>query len=115
MFAVSRQRFEELVEEAFETLPEEFSSSIENLAVVVEDRAVGRPLYGLYEGIPLTKRSPLSYAAVAPDRITLYQETISSRCNDEQELAAQIRRTLIHEVGHYFGISDERLDELGWA
>jgi predicted Zn-dependent protease with MMP-like domain len=112
---VSRERFEELLAEACAAIPAEFASAVENLAVVVEDRAEGRRLLGLYEGIPLTLRTPGGYAGVMPDRITLYQDPISSRCRTEEELAAEIRRTLMHEVGHYFGISDERLEELGWA
>jgi predicted Zn-dependent protease with MMP-like domain len=115
MFVVSPERFEELAAEALESLPPHLSKAIENVVVMVEDRARGRPLFGLYEGIPLTKRSPLSYGAVMPDRITLYQETICQYCNGEEELIAQIRKTVIHEVAHHFGISDPRLEELGWA
>jgi len=81
----------------------------------VDDQAVGQSLFGLYEGVPLTKRSPISYNAVMPDRITLYQSTISRHCNSEAEVEAQIRRTVIHEIAHHFGISDPRLEELGWA
>jgi len=115
MYRVDNDRFEQLVAEAMDELPEELSRHIENLVVVVEDRAAGRPLYGLYEGVPLTRRGPLSYSAVMPDRITLYQETICRGCVDEDQVRAQIVRTFIHEVAHHFGISDPRLDELGWA
>jgi predicted Zn-dependent protease with MMP-like domain len=115
VFEVSRERFEELVEKAYEELPAEFAQAVENVAVVVEDRAPGGRLFGLYEGIPLTQRSPLSYAGVMPDRITLYQHTISAHCRNEADLVAQIRKTLVHELGHYFGIDDARLKELGWA
>jgi predicted Zn-dependent protease with MMP-like domain len=115
VFTVSADRFEELAAEALETLPAHLAKAIENVVVIVEDRAPGRPLFGLYEGVPLTKRSPLSYTAVMPDRITLYQDTISAYCHSEAELVQQIRKTVIHEVAHHFGISDPRLDELGWA
>jgi predicted Zn-dependent protease with MMP-like domain len=115
VFTVSRQRFEELVAEALDSLPPELGRQMENVAVVVEDRAPGRSLFGLYEGIPLTKRGPQTYAGVMPDRITLYQEEICSVCSSEAEVAAQVRRTVIHEVAHHFGISDPRLDELGWS
>jgi predicted Zn-dependent protease with MMP-like domain len=115
VFEVSADRFEELVLEALDQLPPELARAIENVAVIVEDRARGRPLFGLYEGIPLTRRSPLSYNAVMPDRITLFQETISSVCDSEADLIEQIRKTVIHEVAHHFGISDPRLEELGWA
>jgi predicted Zn-dependent protease with MMP-like domain len=115
MIEVDNARFEELVAEALDELPEELSRHIENLAVIVEDQASGRALYGLYEGIPLTRRGPISYSAVMPDRITLYQSTICRGCVNEDQVRAQIVRTVIHEVAHHFGISDPRLEELGWA
>ena len=112
---VSPERFEELVGDALAGLPEEFATAMENVAVIVEDHAPGRNLFGLYEGIPLTRRGPLSYGGVMPDRITLYQETISKHCRTEEDLVKQIRKTVIHEVAHHFGIGDARLLELGWA
>jgi predicted Zn-dependent protease with MMP-like domain len=113
--AVSAERFDQLVEAALEGLPPDLARAMENVAVVVEDSSEGRPLFGLYEGIPLTRRGPMSYAGVLPDRITIYRDTISSRSNNEEQLVAQIRKTVIHEVAHHFGINDERLKELGWA
>ena len=101
--------------EALAGLPPQFATAMENVAVIVEDHAEGRNLFGLYQGIPLTRRGPLSYAGVMPDRITLYQETISAHARTEDELVAQIRKTVIHEVAHHFGIDDPRLEELGWA
>ena len=115
MFVVSRERFEQLVADALDSLPPELGAEMENVAVLVEDRSEGRSLFGLYEGIPLTKRGPESYAGVMPDRITLYQEEICSVCSTEAEVIAQVRKTVIHEVAHHFGISDPRLEELGWA
>lgn len=112
---VSRERFEELVTASFEGLPEKFRNAVENVALIVEDHAEGRRLFGLYEGIPLTRRGPLSYGGVMPDRITIYQDTICQACNTEEELEAQVRKTVLHEIGHYFGIDDPRLAELGWA
>ena len=115
VFAVTNQRFEELASEALASLPEELSSQIDNVAIIVADNAGGRPLYGLYEGIPLTKRGPTSYSAVMPDRITLFQAEICRSCNSEEEVRAQVRKTVLHEVAHHFGISDPRLTELGWG
>jgi predicted Zn-dependent protease with MMP-like domain len=115
VIAVSPERFEELAGEALAELPERFSKAMENVAVIVEDHAEGRELFGLYQGVPLTKRGPLSYTGVMPDRITLYQDTISKYCNNEAELVKQIKKTVIHEVAHHFGIGDPRLEELGWA
>jgi predicted Zn-dependent protease with MMP-like domain len=115
VFQVTNERFEELAGEALETLPESLSSHMDNVVIIVEDEAPGRNLFGLYQGIPLTKRSVLSYSGVMPDRITLYQTTICRVCANEEEVKAQVRKTVIHEIAHHFGISDPRLDELGWA
>lgn len=115
MFIVTNERFEELAADALATLPASLSSVMENVAIIVEDEAQGRNLFGLYEGIPLTQRGPMSYTGVLPDRITLYQSAICRYCNSEDEVKAQVRKTVIHEVAHHFGISDPRLEELGWA
>jgi len=115
VFVVTREHFEQLVADALDSLPAELGKTMENVAVVVEDRSEGRSLFGLYEGIPLTKRGPQSYSGVMPDRITVYQEEICAVCSTEAEVVAQVRKTVIHEVAHHFGISDPRLEELGWA
>jgi predicted Zn-dependent protease with MMP-like domain len=115
MFFVPEERFELLVADALDSLPPELGTAMENVAVVVEDRAEGRSLFGLYQGVPLTKRGPISYSGALPDRITLYREEICAVCATEAEVVAQVRRTVIHEVAHHFGISDPRLEELGWA
>lgn len=115
MYVVANDRFDQLVDEALASLPEELASQIDNLAIIVDDRPPG-PLFGLYEGVPLTKRGGrTSYSAVMPDRITLYQATICRVCANETEVRAQIRKTVLHEIAHHFGISDPRLEELGWA
>ena len=88
---------------------------MENVAIIVEDEAVGRSLFGLYEGVPLTNRGPMVYSGVLPDRITLYQTAICRYCNSEEDVKEQVQKTVIHEVAHHFGISDPRLEELGWA
>ena len=115
MFVVSRERFEQLVADALDSLPPELGAEMENVAVLVEGRAKGHALFGLYQGIPLTKRGPGSYSGVMPDRITLYQDEICGVCSTEAEVVAMVRKTVIHEVAHHFGISDPRLDELGWG
>jgi predicted Zn-dependent protease with MMP-like domain len=119
---VSRARFERLVADALDTIPEELARSMENVAVIVEDwptteQLEGRrgTLLGLYEGVDLTRRSPMSYAGALPDRITIFRGPLCERANGELELAEQVARTVIHEVAHHFGISDERLRELGWG
>lgn len=115
VFVVFRERFEQIVADALDSLPADLGKAMENVAVLVENHSPGHRLFGLYEGIPLTKRGPESYAGVMPDRITLYQQEICSVCSTEAEVVAQVRKTVIHEVAHYFGISDARLSELGWA
>jgi predicted Zn-dependent protease with MMP-like domain len=115
VFQVTNERFEELAGEALESLPESLSSRMDNVVIMVEDEAPGRNLFGLYQGIPLTKRGVQNYNGVLPDRITLYQTTICRVCANEDEVKAQVRKTVIHEIAHHFGISDPRLDELGWA
>jgi predicted Zn-dependent protease with MMP-like domain len=110
---VSEERFEELVSEALDSLPPEFASHIDNVAVMVEDGTTESPLLGLYQGIPLTKRTA-GYSGVTPDRITIFRLPILARSRTEDDVREQVRRTVLHEVGHYFGIGDGRLRELGW-
>ena len=106
-------RFEELVADALDGLPPRLGRMMRNVAVTVEHGAGPPGLLGLYHGVPLTERTS-RYAGVLPDRITIYQQAICRICDTEEEVADQVRRTVIHEVGHHFGIDDERLDELGW-
>jgi predicted Zn-dependent protease with MMP-like domain len=115
MYLVPTERFELLVAEALDSLPPELGKAMENVAVVVEDRSPGGRLFGLYQGVPLTRRGPISYSGAMPDRITLFREQICGVCSTEREVVAQVRKTVIHEVAHHFGISDPRLEELGWA
>ena len=113
MIEVEPERFEEMVVTALDSLPEELGRLMTNVAVTVE-HAPGPPgLLGLYEGIPLTDRST-QYAGVLPDRITIYRQAICAICRSEQEVADEVRRTVIHEIAHHFGIDDDRLTELGW-
>jgi predicted Zn-dependent protease with MMP-like domain len=111
----SRRRFESLVADALDELPGWVQEAMDNVAVVVEDLApADEPdLLGLYEGIAQTERE--NYSGVLPDRITLFRSTIESEAgDDDEELRAVIAETVVHEVAHHFGISDERLEGLGW-
>lgn len=120
---VSPETFDELVVQALESLPEEIREKLDNVAILVEDyptrsqlRAggVGRGglLLGLYEGVPLTRRDS-GYNMVMPDRITLFREPILLVCRSLDEVRKTIAHTVVHEVAHHFGISDERLREIG--
>jgi predicted Zn-dependent protease with MMP-like domain len=106
-------RFEDMVSVALDGLPEELGRLMRNVAVTVEHGPGPPGLLGLYQGVPLTRRTT-GYSAVLPDRITIYRLAICAICSTEQEVSAEVRRTVIHEVGHHFGIGDERLHELGW-
>jgi predicted Zn-dependent protease with MMP-like domain len=114
VFAVSNEHFDRLIAEALESIPDDLASAMENVAIFVEDEAEGRNLLGLFVGVPLTRRTPGSYFGVMPDRITLYKNAISRASNSEEDVREQVRTTVIHEIAHHFGISDERLKELGW-
>ena len=128
-----RERFEELVEEALVSLPPEFAERLENVDVVVEvwpprrtlrDLGIGPggTLLGLYQGIPQTERTT-SYGAVLPDRIVIYREPVldeaDATCPEdgdfEETVRRVVRRTVLHEIGHHFGLSDEDLERLDYA
>ena len=113
MFEVDSERFEAMVSEALDGLPVELGELMSNVAVTVEHDGGPVGLLGLYQGIPLTRRTR-SYAGVLPDRITIYRRAICAICRSDQEVVEQVRRTVVHEVGHHFGIGDARLRELGW-
>ena len=116
---MTRAKFNQLVAEALDSLPAEFRRRIENVAVLVEDRpaqeppsAPGQPkrlLLGVFHGVPLTQRSSFQ-SFVAPSEIVLYQKNIEAVCHSDEEVRAQVRRTVIHEFGHYFGMTEEQLE-----
>jgi predicted Zn-dependent protease with MMP-like domain len=122
LVTVSDERFEQMVADALDAIPPELGEAMENVAVVVEQwptpqqaARAGGTLLGLYEGIPITRRGPISYGGVAPDHITVFRGTLCALALDEADLEQRVRVTVLHEVGHYFGMSDARLRELGWA
>jgi predicted Zn-dependent protease with MMP-like domain len=110
---VEPEQFEVMVVEALDGLPEELGVLMSNVAVVVEHDEGPRGLLGLYQGVPLTRRTT-TYAGVLPDRITIFRRAICAVCSSEAEVVERVRRTVVHEVGHHFGISDARLRRLGW-
>ena len=113
MIEVAPARFDEMVVMALDDLPDDLGRLMRNVAVTVEHGAGPPGLLGLYQGVPLTSRTT-NYAGVLPDRITIYRRAICAVCRTEEEVADQVRRTIIHEVAHHFGIDDDRLRELGW-
>jgi predicted Zn-dependent protease with MMP-like domain len=110
---VAPEKFEEMVATALDSLPEDLGRLMRNVAVTVEDDPGPPGLLGLYQGIPLTSRGT-NYAGALPDRITIYRLAICAICRTEEDVAVEVRRTVVHEVAHHFGIGDARLRELGW-
>lgn len=116
-------RFEALVAETLDSLPATFLDALDNVEIVIEewpDRATLRAagvrsryeLLGFYHGIPLTERTT-SYGLVSPDKISIYRRPIEAICASEADLRATVRRVVLHEIAHYFGIDDDRLHEIG--
>lgn len=120
---MTRNQFKALLEEAIDTIPAHFAREVKNVAIVIEDEpsddlldememGPDEILLGLYQGIPLTERA-WAHGNVLPDRITLYQKTIEEECDgDEDEIVVAIGETLIHELGHYFGMSEDEIMEI---
>ncbi len=111
---MSRQRFEELVADALDLVPQEFAEAMNNVVVLVEDHNPDdASLLGLYEGVALTERDS-DYGGVLPDRITIYREAALDVCDTEEDVTDEVAITVVHEIAHHFGIDDERLHQLGW-
>ena len=119
---MERESFEELVRQALATLPKEIAERMSNVDVEVQERPTerqlrslgvpsGQTLLGLYQGIPLTRRTS-GYNLVSPDRITIFQRPLELTSRGDDDLVARVRDTVIHEIAHHFGISDERLQEM---
>ena len=113
MVEVEPERFEAMVTEALDGLPDELGGLMSNVAVTVQHDGGPPGLLGLYQGVPLTRRTSF-YAGALPDRITIYRRAICAVCGSEAEVLDQVRRTVVHEVGHHFGLGDARLRALGW-
>lgn len=113
--------FKDVVEEALDGLPDEFKKSIENVEIVIEDIAPtdiqrshpGSLILGLYQGVPMKHRGHY-YAGVLPDKISIYREAIVRMSSSREDMIDNIRKTLLHEIGHYYGITDKKLRELGY-
>ena len=119
---VERETFEELVRQAVATLPEEIAERMSNVDVEVQEQPTerqlrslgvpsGRTLLGLYQGIPLTRRTS-GYNLVSPDRIIIFQRPLELTSRGDDDLVGRVRDTVVHEIAHHFGISDERLQEM---
>lgn len=110
---VSRVTFDDHVKAALDSLPPDLAAGLVNIAIVIEDEHAEDPdLFGLYEGIPLPERGDM--AGVEPDRITIFRLPLTEEFTDPEELEREIRITVLHELGHYFGLDEDRLAELGY-
>ena len=114
MKALPLAQFEELVADALDEVPAELMALLDNVVVLVEDRHPDEPdLLGLYDGHALTERG-WDYGGALPDRIMIYREAICDICETTDDVVDEVTITVVHEIAHHFGISEERLHELGW-
>ena len=113
---LSDAAFDKAVDDALDQIPDEFLTLIDNVVILIEDDPPdGEPdMLGLYDGVPLSERDT-QYGFVAPDRIFLYRNPLKAMCQTKDELRDEIAVTVVHEIGHYFGIDDDELDQLGWG
>lgn len=115
MVTVSDERFDEMVDDALDEIPDEFLPHMRNMVILVRDRNEENPtILGLYEGVSLTERT-FDHTGFLPDAISIYKGALEAFCRTEEQLAAEVRVTVLHEVGHYFGMSEEHLHRLGWG
>lgn len=116
MVEISDEDFERMVTEEYDAIPDSMVGELQNVAILIANQPAGeRPrLYGLYSGHPLTSRGVYGFGEL-PDRITLFKNNLQEHSADLTELRARVRVTLVHEIGHYFGLDDAKLHELGWA
>jgi predicted Zn-dependent protease with MMP-like domain len=114
--SVSAERFDRMVVDQLDLLPDDMVDGLDNIVFVTEDRPEdgSLDLLGLYDGVALTERGQYGFGEL-PDRIILYREPHLAAVDDEEALADEIHVTLVHEIAHFYGIDDEQLHELGWA
>lgn len=122
MFELTEEEFKEVVAQAMDSLPEEFKAKLENIEVVIESFPSaeiksqfprGRLILGLYQGVPHSRRTT-HYGLVMPDKISLYKRNIERVSASREQAYRQIRKTLLHEIGHHFSLSDDDLYDIGW-
>ena len=115
MLEVSREEFEALVSDGLDTLPDDMLDKLDNVIFLVEDEPEdGSDILGVYEGFSLAEREVYGFGE-EPDRITLFRRNLLAHCTDRDDLVAEIRVTLVHEVAHFLGLSEARIHELGWG
>ncbi len=117
MIEIDPDRFDLLVGDALDGIPDDLARLIDNVAVMVEDGVPHGGLLGRYDGVPLTERDAWygTGSLTMPDRITIFRRPICAMCETEDEVVEQVKITVVHEIAHHFGIDDHRLEELGWG
>ncbi|WP_251858508.1 metallopeptidase family protein [Herbiconiux sp. L3-i23] len=113
---MTAERFEQLVVDELDALPDDMVDGLENVVFVVEDRPEdgSLDLLGVYDGVAVTERGQYGFGEM-PDRIVIFREPLLAICDDEETLRDEVHVTLVHEIAHFYGIDDDRLHELGWA
>ncbi|MBK0420040.1 metallopeptidase family protein [Leucobacter sp. CSA1] len=115
MLTLSHEEFEALVSDGLDSLHDDMLAALDNVIFLVEDKPKdGSGILGVYEGFSLADRTQYGYGE-EPDRITLFRENLLAHCEDLDELISEIRVTLVHEIAHFYGITEERIHELGWG
>lgn len=115
MIEVSDERFEELVDQVLAAIPESVIDHVSNVAILIEDFNEASPyILGLYHGVALTERT-FDHTGFLPDTITIYRGALKNYCHSEAQLVEQVRITVMHEIGHYFGLDEDDLHRLGYA
>ncbi|MEJ6549716.1 MULTISPECIES: metallopeptidase family protein [unclassified Corynebacterium] len=115
MIEVSDDDFEDLVDRGLRLIPRQLLDALDNVAIVVEDRNEEEPsILGLYHGVALTERS-VEWPTFLPDKISIYKDALCDYCSTHEQLVDEVAVTVVHEIGHHFGIDDDRLHELGWG
>ena len=115
MISVSEERFDEMVDDALDKLPDEFARRLRNVVILVRDHNEDDPtILGLYEGVALTERTH-DHTGFLPDAVFIYKKALEAICHSEEQLAREVGVTVFHEIGHYFGIEEDQLHLLGWG
>ena len=115
MLPVSDEAFEGMIDDALDTIPDDFAQHMRNMVILARDHDPDNPtLLGLFEGVPLTEQHS-NHSGYLPDAVFIYKNALEAICEDEDQLRHEVKVTVLHEVGHYFGLDEHELHALGWG
>lgn len=115
MLPVSDEAFEGMIDDALDTIPDDFAQHMRNMVILARDYNQDNPtLLGLFEGVPLTEQHS-NHSGYLPDAVFIYKNALEAICEDEDQLRHEVKVTVLHEVGHYFGLEEHELHALGWG